>query len=239
MLGTFVDLIETLKSVEVEPLHQLDELDGGGDQRLDRVLALELVQVLGQRAGVDADAHRRARGAWPRSATSATFSGPPMLPGLRRMQCAPASIAFSASVWLKWMSAITGIGDSRDDRLERLDVLARAARRRGRCRRRPRRRVRIWSIVAAEVGGLGLGHRLHGDGRAAADRDVPDPDLPLGGHAVSVRGLARAGRRWLAPLHRRREPGMRRRTRGLLLAQRWRPTLVAVPDRAARPITRT
>ncbi len=47
-----------------------------------------------------------------RSATSATLSGPPMLPGLRRMQCAPASIAFSASVWLKWMSAITGIGDS-------------------------------------------------------------------------------------------------------------------------------
>ena len=35
-----------------------------------------------------------------------------MLPGLSRMQCAPASIALSASVWLKWMSAITGIGDS-------------------------------------------------------------------------------------------------------------------------------
>ncbi len=34
-----------------------------------------------------------------------------MLPGFRRMQCAPASIAFRASVWLKWMSAITGIGD--------------------------------------------------------------------------------------------------------------------------------
>jgi hypothetical protein len=32
------------------------------------------------------------------SATWATLSGPPMLPGLRRMQCAPASIAFSASV---------------------------------------------------------------------------------------------------------------------------------------------
>src|SRR4051794_25999375 len=35
-----------------------------------------------------------------------------MLPGLIRMQWAPASIAFRASVWLKWMSAITGIGDS-------------------------------------------------------------------------------------------------------------------------------
>ena len=46
------------------------------------------------------------------STTSPVFSKPPMLPGLMRMQCAPASIALSASVWLKWMSAITGIGDS-------------------------------------------------------------------------------------------------------------------------------
>ncbi len=45
------------------------------------------------------------------TATSATFSRPPMLPGLRRMQWAPASIAFSARVWLKWMSAMIGIGD--------------------------------------------------------------------------------------------------------------------------------
>ncbi len=50
-------------------------------------------------------------------ATSATLSGPPMFPGLSRTQCAPASIAFSASVWLKWMSAITGIGDSTTSRL--------------------------------------------------------------------------------------------------------------------------
>ena len=45
------------------------------------------------------------------TATSATLSRPPMLPGLRRMQWAPASIAFSARVWLKWMSAMIGIGD--------------------------------------------------------------------------------------------------------------------------------
>src|ERR687897_3314143 len=45
---------------EVEPLHQLDELDAGLNEGLDGVLALELVQVLGQRAGVDADPHRRA-----------------------------------------------------------------------------------------------------------------------------------------------------------------------------------
>ena len=47
------------------------------------------------------------------STTSAVFSGPPMLPGLIRTQCAPASMALIASVWLKWMSAITGIGESR------------------------------------------------------------------------------------------------------------------------------
>ena len=35
-----------------------------------------------------------------------------MLPGLIRTQCAPAASALTASVWLKWMSAITGIGDS-------------------------------------------------------------------------------------------------------------------------------
>src|SRR4051794_21763426 len=45
------------------------------------------------------------------AATSATLSGPPMLPGLSRMQWAPASIDLRARVWLKWMSAITGIGD--------------------------------------------------------------------------------------------------------------------------------
>ena len=74
-----------------------------------------------------------------------------MLPGFRRTQWAPASIAFSASVWLKWMSAITGIGDSAHDRLERLDVVVARARRRARCRRPRRRPVRIWSIVAARL----------------------------------------------------------------------------------------
>ena len=48
-----------------------------------------------------------------RATTSATLSGPPMLPGFSRMQCAPASRDFSASVWLKWMSAMIGIGESR------------------------------------------------------------------------------------------------------------------------------
>ena len=112
MFGTFVDLIETLKFSKSSDSIIATNSRRGGDQRLDRVRALELVQVLGQRARVDADPHRHVLSAFASSATSATFSRPPMLPGLRRMQWAPASIALSASVWLKWMSAITGIGES-------------------------------------------------------------------------------------------------------------------------------
>ena len=92
-----------------------------------------------------------------------------MLPGFSRTQCAPASSALSASVWLKWMSAITGIGDSRDDRAQRLDVLV--------ARHGDADDVGAGLGDAADlghrggqVGGLGLGHRLHGDRRAAADR---------------------------------------------------------------------
>src|SRR5262249_31122716 len=49
--------------------------------------------------------------------TSSTLSGPPMLPGVMRTAATPDSIAFSASEALKWMSAITGIGESRTIRL--------------------------------------------------------------------------------------------------------------------------
>ena len=45
--------------------------------------------------------------------TCSTLSGPPMLPGLMRTAATPPSIAFRARLALKWMSAITGIGESR------------------------------------------------------------------------------------------------------------------------------
>src|SRR5205814_3645920 len=45
--------------------------------------------------------------------TSATLSGPPMFPGLIRTAATPASIARRARLALKWMSAITGIGEKR------------------------------------------------------------------------------------------------------------------------------
>src|SRR3954465_4747752 len=48
--------------------------------------------------------------------TIATLSGPPMLPGLMRTAATPPSIAFRASEALKWMSAITGIGEKRTTR---------------------------------------------------------------------------------------------------------------------------
>ena len=45
--------------------------------------------------------------------TLSTLSGPPMLPGLIRTAATPASIAFNARDALKWMSAMTGIGEKR------------------------------------------------------------------------------------------------------------------------------
>ena len=83
-----------------------------------------------------------------RSATSATFSGPPMLPGFRRMQCAPASIAFSASVWLKWMSAMIGIGDSTTIVFSASMSLSRGTATRT-MSAPASATLRIWSIVAA------------------------------------------------------------------------------------------
>ena len=123
MFGTDVDFIETLKSVKSRRSISSTVSTAAVTSASTGFVELELAQVLGQRAGVDADAQRRAELACAFAMTSATFSGPPMLPGFRRTQCAPASIALSASVWLKWMSAMIGIGDSRDDRLQRLGVL--------------------------------------------------------------------------------------------------------------------
>ena len=74
-----------LEVLEAEPVHELHVLQRGGHERLDGVLALELVEVLGKRAGVDADPHRHA-GLRALSTTWPTLSCPPMLPGLMRMQ---------------------------------------------------------------------------------------------------------------------------------------------------------
>ncbi len=111
MYGTLVDLIETLKSVKSSRSISATNSTAAVTSASTGFARSSSCRCLGSepeltpmRIGVPA--------ARALSATSATFSGPPMLPGFRRMQCAPASIDFSASVWLKWMSAMIGIGDS-------------------------------------------------------------------------------------------------------------------------------
>ena len=106
-----------------------------------RVLALERVQVLGQRAGVDADAHRRRRLASPASATSATFSGPA---DVARVQA--DAVRAGVDRLQRQRVVEVDVGDDRDrrlahDRLERLDVLVARHGARARCRRPRRRRA--------------------------------------------------------------------------------------------------
>ena len=110
MLGTLVDFTDTLKFSKSRSsiistnstAARTSASTGSSRSRSCRCLGSE-PELTPIRIGVPAAVARRA--------TSATFSRPPMFPGFRRMQCAPASIAFSASVWLKWMSAITGTAD--------------------------------------------------------------------------------------------------------------------------------
>ena len=123
VFGTLVDFIETLKLVKSSRSISSTNSTAAVTSASTGFVVLELAQMLGQRAGVDADPQRRPELAWRARRPRATLSGPPMLPGFRRTQCAPASSALSASVWLKWMSAITGIGDCATIVLQRLGVL--------------------------------------------------------------------------------------------------------------------
>ena len=95
----------------VEPLEELDLLERGGDERLRLVLLREVVEVLGERAGL-APMRIGMPARFAAFTTCSTLSGPPMFPGLIRTAATPASIALSASEALKWMSAMTGSGDS-------------------------------------------------------------------------------------------------------------------------------
>jgi hypothetical protein len=70
-----------------------------------------------------------------------------MLPGFSRTHAAPASSALSASVWLKWMSAMTGIGDSRTIVFSASASCSRGTAQRTRSAPASATR-RIWSIVA-------------------------------------------------------------------------------------------
>ena len=141
--------------------------------------------MLGQRAGVDAHAQRRAAllgqgdhlGDLLRSADVAGVQAHAVSARFDRLQ--------------RERVVEVDVGDHRDrrlrdDRLQRLGVLLARHRDahdvRARLRDRPdllHRRL--------QVGGLGLGHRLHRHGRAAADRDSADVDLAFRGHRLDSR----------------------------------------------------
>ena len=137
-----------LEVLELQPLHQLDELDRRLRQRLDGIGALELVQVLGQRAGVDADPHRHP--------------GRGRLLGDLRDLVGPADVAgveanaVSAGVDRLQRQRVVevNIGDHRNRRLRRRSSSAprrppRAARRREPGRSPPRRPRGSGCMVAA------------------------------------------------------------------------------------------
>ena len=147
MFGTFVDLIETLKSwksscsISCTYSSAAPTSASTGFERSSswRCFGSE-PELTPTRIGTPA--------ARALSTTSRVFSWPPMLPGLIRMQWAPASIALSASVWLKWMSAITGIGDSRTIRRSASTSLSRGTAQR--TRSPPSSAIAwIWRIVAS------------------------------------------------------------------------------------------
>ena len=177
---------------ELEALHQLDELHAGGHQRLDGVLALELVQVLGQRAGVDADPHRRA-GRARLVGDLGDLLGPA---DVARVQADAVRTGVDRLQRQRVVEVDVGDhGDRRllDDRLERLDVLLA----RDGDPHEVGAGVRDGADLrhrGGEVRRLRLRHRLHGDGRAAADLDAADGHMSLGGHALQSRRSCRRSR---------------------------------------------
>ena len=117
------------------------------------------------------------------STTWATLSGPPMFPGLIRTAWTPASIARSARLALKWMSAITGIGESRTIRFR-----ASASWIFGTAQRttsQPAEASAAICAVVAVTSRVGVeGHRLDDNWRAAADLDVAYLDAAFARHTA-------------------------------------------------------
>ena len=153
---------------------RLDELDGGGDERLDRVRHLEVVQVLGQRAGVHADAQRRA-GRPGAIGDLGDLLGPA---DVARVQA--DAVRARVDRLQRQRVVEVDVGDDRDrrlahDRLERLDVLLP----RDGAADDVRAGVRDPTDLihrGLQVGRFGLGHRLDRDRSAPADLDTTDVD---------------------------------------------------------------
>ena len=116
-----------------------------------------------------------------RRTTSSVLSGPPMLPGLMRTAATPASIALSASEALKWMSAMTGMRAQVDELRSAsassfFGTATRTTSQPAEASAPDLRHRRVDVVRLRER------HRLHDDGRAAADRHASDPDLALARH---------------------------------------------------------
>ena len=97
-----------------------------------------------------------------------------MLPGFRRMQCAPASIAFQRQRVVE-----VDVRDHRDrrlddDRLERLDVLLARDGHAHDVGAGVRDAADLESIVACRLAVSSTGHSLHHDRGAAADLHASD-----------------------------------------------------------------
>ena len=173
-----------LEVLEGQPLHELDELDGGGHERLDRVLALERVEVLGQRPGVHADPHRGPGGAGA-VGDLGDLVGPA---DVARVQA--DAVCAGVDGLERERVVEVDVGDDRDralahDRPERLDVLVA---RHGDAHDVGARVGHLADLVhrGREVRGLRLGHRLDDDGRAPADLDAPHVHVSLRSHVGPV-----------------------------------------------------
>ena len=198
-----------LEVAVVELLEDLDLLERLHDERLGRVLARELLEVLRQRAGVGADPHRDARAlrrlddllGLVRAADVAGVDPHRRDAGVDRLE--------------RERGVEMDVRDHRDrrqadDQRQRLRVLELrhrdaddlAARRRERGDLRRRR---------LDVVRLRERHRLDDDRRAAADRDAADPDLVRARHRqrqVYRDDVRRA--RALPPTHRGARAAARR-----------------------------
>ena len=117
----------------------------------------------------------------PASVAALQMSGPTwsnlrMLPGFTRTAAQPASMAWNTYFDWKWMSAMIGIGD-----LATICGKASASSWLGTATRTMSQPAAVSSAIlwlqrGRHVRGERVGHRLHGDGGAAADRHRPDHD---------------------------------------------------------------
>ena len=181
MFGTLVDFIETLKFVK---------------SRRSISSTNSTAAVTSASTGLVNSRSRRCLGSEPEltpmrigvpcslafATTSATLSGPADVAGVQ-----PHAVRAGLDRLERQRVVEVDVGDHRDRRLRRRSSCSASTS----CSRGTATRTMSAPASATradlvhrglEVRGLRLGHRLHGDGRAAADGHAADVDLPLGSH---------------------------------------------------------